>query len=110
MARLNNCKDSVNNSKIKHPLELLLIRHNLKVIDVCRIMQMSSKHWQRIKKNYVAHLTINKLYLLSGAFGMKAHVLLYLLERNRLEQEKDKKAIEGDINTAIDSLNIDNLD
>jgi len=101
---------AVNNSKIKHPLDLLLIKNNLKVIDVCRISQMSNTHWKRIKLNYVKHLTIQRLYLISSAFGIKAHVLLYLLERNRLEQGKDAKAINKDIETAINSLDIDSLD
>ena len=105
-AKAYTSKKSENNTE-NHPLNLLLKANNLKSYDVLRVIGISDKTWQRMKQNYVKHLPLENLYKLAGLFGISAIGLLYLLERNKMTE--DKNIIEAKKKEAIDKLYIDSL-
>eukprot|EP00918_Siedleckia_nematoides_P098116 GHVU01214818.1.p1 GENE.GHVU01214818.1~~GHVU01214818.1.p1 ORF type:complete len:106 (+),score=7.78 GHVU01214818.1:85-402(+) len=91
---------SIDNKSVNHPLDKLLEWRGLSIIDLCRMVQMSYKNYERIKLNYVHYLTFRKLHLICGALGLEPHQLVYILSRNRELTVKDKKQL----NDSLDDI------
>lgn len=77
------------NTRKRHPLDKLLKANDLTILDVCRVIGMSRKTFERIKLDYVTYLSVSTAYKLAGILNITVPTLFYCLERSKVYKEED---------------------
>ena len=97
-------KDSYNTSKY-HVLDKLRKARKLEIIDLCRQLEISTKHYDRIKLDFRGNLSMNKLFSLASLLKYTPEQLLCALIRNKPVVGEIERMLSDDLNEVRDITN-----
>ena len=96
-------KLSYNRSKY-HVLDKLRKSRRLEIIDICRHLEIGRKHYDRIKEDFRANLSMNKFFMLASLLKLSPEQLLCVLIRNKPVEGETARMLSDDLTEVNDLI------